>query len=166
MEENRIIVDDKKTIKRSYLKIAGAGKLLPAIIVAAVVICAAVWLFAGRMTVNVSGYCEPSETSVVFMLPMYYRNEVKPGDEIWVGNHRGTIENLFGDSYFTYEDLCNSDDLVFRNFLNSGKCSEDMSYILGSAVFEEKISGITDYRIVTGTAAPYQVLTGMVEHGR
>lgn len=160
MKENEIVINDKSTVKRTYLQIARIGKRMPVILLAAVLICAAVWFFFGKMTVCVKGYCESSETKAVFMLPMYYRTRVKPGDVIWAGNHAGVVESVHSESYFTYEDILNSEDVVFRSFLNSGRCDENVSYILGSAEFQNNIAGITEYRIVIDMVTPYQRLMG------
>lgn len=166
MKDYEIVINDKSTVKRTYLKIARVGRILPAVLCVAVLICALAWFFFGKMTICVTGYCESSEKRAVLMLPMYCRTQINPGDTVWVGNHSGRIGYVYGESYFTYDDICNSEDIIFRNFLNSGRCDAGVSYIFGSARFQDSIAGMTEYRIVLDTVTPYQKLTGRMEHGR
>lgn len=165
MKENEIIIHDKSTVKRTYLQKAGIAKILPAVMIAVVIVCTVLWFFFARLTVSVKGYCESVETKSVFMLPMYYRSRIVPGDTIWLGNHSGKVESIAAETYITYDDILRSDDMFYRNFANSGNCNEGESYIQGIAVFPDDISGITEYRIVTDTITPCQMLTGGGKYG-
>lgn len=164
MKENQIEINDKSTVKRTYLQIAHVGRGLPAAILGAVLLSTALWFFCGQMTVNITGYCmEPYNNRTVLLLPMYYRTQVKAGDTVWIGKESGTIEAVFPEAYYSYEDIRNMGSGEFQSFLNS-ECDKDICYVYASAVFQNDITGMTEYRIVTDTVTPFQMLTGRLKH--
>lgn len=134
-------------VKRSYLKTTGIMRFYGIMIAILLLAVAVIWLFTMRYTVDLKGFCSPSQQNVTFYYSVDIVDNVHVGDDIRVGNAKGKIVFL-NENYITVETLAGSPNTMAVEFMNSEYFDDEETYLSGIAKFDSEIVKGDEYCLV------------------
>lgn len=142
-----------------YLKLPRTPKLLVPLIVVMALAGLLIFAFFGRLTITYTGLSYEVDDHAYLLIPYPYREIIRPEAQttVWIGSEKGTVVEMVYDMYVT-EDTVSS--MEFFQAENNPYFDPNMTYLLGTAVFDSSLPRTGQYKVVLDTVRPIDLVLG------
>lgn len=135
-----------------YPRLPRVKAFVVAIIFVILLIGFVIWGFFGTYAITVSGISYEVNDISLFLIPYDVSSYVNEGDQVWIGNDKGTIEYVLKNRYITYDIIAES----YFFDANSPYIDPGTTYVLAKATFDEPPHSVGNYRIAIGSQSLFK----------
>lgn len=142
-----------------YLKLPRTPKLLVPLIVLMTLAGLVIFAFFGRLTNTYTGLSYEVDDHAYLLIPYPYRDIICPDAQatVWIGGEKGTLIQMVSDMYVTEASIS---DMQYFQAENNPYFDPNMTYLLGTAVFDRSLPRIGHYKVVLDTVRPIDLVLG------
>lgn len=145
------------TRRDQYLKLPRTPKLLVPFIILMALVGLLIFAFFGRLTTTYTGLSYEVNDHAYLLIPYPYRDIISPDTQtcVWIGSEKGTLIHVIDDMYVTEESIA---DMQYFQAKDNPYFDSNMTYLLGTAVFDNSLPRTGTYKVVLETVRPIDLI--------